>query len=427
MTAFLLRPLSPLIFRRGVEFGDDAGADGSEVHAMPLPATVAGAVRAAWADGADWCFGGPEDHAALRECITVSGPLLVRTAVDGDPGISGVMVPMPADAVALQREASDGSRDIQYRAMRPWRSDTGSGTDLPHGLCPVDGFGLERYGDMVDAPPQLWALDNVIRWLLNPEPSERGDQGAPMPPLQMRPHVALDEDKVGINERFYSSTEIDFGAMSHGYGNPFGWVSWRYDLLVDVAVEGRCASTGNVEALQGRARTLGAEGRACHITSAPSELWAAGSASFEPDTKILEKHRMLRVMLVTPALLRGGWIPDWLSADASDGRLRGCLPYVNVRVELVAVRSETWVPWAGRDSSAKNDRKTRSSGGGSRPIARLVPAGSVYWLRLLDQQLPEAGALARCFLKPIESGGQAARDGHGLMLVGIGSMSEKGP
>lgn len=114
---------------------------------------------------------------------------------------------------------------------------------------------------------------------------------------------------------------------------------------------------------------LGGDGRAAAVQ-------AVEKALPEPDYEAIARSRRGRLVLTTPGIFAGGWLPTGVTRQA-DGTLRFDLHGVKARVVSAAVpRYEVVSGWDLAQWRPK-------------PAQRAAPTGSVYWLDELDAT-PEA-------------------------------------
>lgn len=378
MPTYLIRPQAPLVFRTGRPFG---ATGGGETLPFPLPGTVAGALRTAWAEQQ------PQrpDYAALRERLCaaeVAGPLAAVIAADGhvEP-----LLPRPADALYL-----GSGKDMQLWRLQPHELPQDSGCDLPDGLLPVLLDPAAPKGKPSKEAPAFWRAPVLAEWLAGNKPAGPAAQhGIRALPVESRTHVALRADTWASDAgRLFQSAGLDFGARRDEAG---GWQAESYALLARSSLD-----------LDPALRRLGGEGRLAHI--APSSIWPQPPAGL---FDAIAETRRLRLVLATPALFAGGWRPAWL-----DDRLEGSPPdRPGLRLKLRAAAVERWQAVSGWDMAAGKGGK----GGQPRAVRRLVPAGAVYWFDLLEG---DAGALAALWLTPLADDPQDCRDGYGLALPG---------
>lgn len=379
MPTYLIRPQAPLVFRTGRPFG---ATGGGETLPFPLPGTVAGALRTAWAEQQ------PQrpDYAALRETLcaaAVAGPLAAVVEADGriEP-----LLPRPVDALYLGSGAETGV----WRLL-PGELPPGSGCDLPAGLLPVLLDAQAPKGKPAKEAPAFWRAAVMADWLSGkPLPAALADHGLPALPIETRTHVAMRPDTWASDSgRLFQSAGLDFGARRRTEGG--GWQERSHALLARSTL-----------AIEPAMRRLGGEGRLAHL--APAAVWPQPPAGL---FEAIVGQKQLRLILATPASFAAGWRPGWLDTDLT-GTPPDC-PGLTLRLRAAAV--ERWQPVSGWDMAAGRAGK----GGQPRAVRRLVPAGGVYWFELLQG---DAAALAALWLAPIADNPQDRRDGYGLALPG---------
>lgn len=384
MQTYLIRPQAPLVFRTGRPFG---ATGGGETLPFPLPGTLAGALRTAWAEQQ------PQrpDYPALRETLcaaTIAGPLAAAITADGRVES---LLPRPADALYL-----GSGEDMRVWRLQPQEIPPGCGCDLPAGLLPVLLDAAAPKGKPSKGAPAFWRAPVLAEWLAGRLPQgAAATHGAASLPVDIRTHVALRPDTWASDAgRLFQSAGLDFGARHRETG---GWQAESYALLARSSL-----------AIEPALRRLGGEGRLAHI--APADAWPqppAGLFDAIVGSAAGGRPPRLRLVLASPALFAGGWRPGWL-----DGRLEGSPPDCpGLRLRLRAAAVERWQAVSGWDMAAGRGGK----GGQPRAVRRLVPAGAVYWFDLLEG---DAAALAALWLTPLADDPQDRRDGYGLALPG---------
>lgn len=369
-----LLPMAPLICRSGRPFDDQAGADRAR---FPPPSTVAGCIRTAWARETGQDFG------AHLMALGVDGPLLARAGAGG--GLC-LYAPRPADALYF------GQKDTAccIRA-EPTPFTEGSGADLPDGLLPVVAKapdGKETKG------PAWWAWDDLLGFRRGDDElsySRLSNGGWSPPEGDLRTHVAIEPTTFAAKTGQLFQTEgLDFsppGGMADGPTSDLR-------LLVRVG-----------KPLSAAMAHLGGERRLAWIEPRESADWPV-----PPDGWLAQVARAkgLTLTLLTPALFAAGYRPGWLDEEvAGSGPLRraGSPPGLpGLRVVLCAAALGRWQPHSGWDLERQVPRAGR----------KLVPAGAVYWFRLVGD--PSAENLAALWLSSICDHEQDRRDGFGLVL-----------
>lgn len=380
---FMVDPWAPLVFRDGRPFGSNNGR--VETLPFPLPSTIAGALRASFADSAGWDF---ETRSSDLLRIGCDGPLLCRIK-DGVTTGGEALFPVPCDAEYLAAPAATDQK-LWYR-MRPRAMPAGDGCNLPEGMMP-----LFRSGGASKAPthaPEFWTRRDFENWLCDDSADTvmlRGDE-IPSLPVETRTHVSISRSTQTADDgMLFQTTGLDFNSprLEHG-----GWKSDRYALLARLhGAQVKSFSTF---------RSVGGEARLAHIREVPAYPW--WPSVDDRLCRALTGCRHLRLTLVTPALFRQGWRPGWLTLPNS-GPSRG-----GVAARLRAAAIPRWQAFSGW--------QMRPKPGGPRAVRRLVPAGSVFWFELAE---PAPDNLAeRMWLQSVCDDEQDRKDGFGLAVPGV--------
>lgn len=114
MTSYFIDPKAPLLFGDGRPFG---ATECAETLPFPLPSTVAGAMRTAYAEQRGMAFAGSRETLLS---LPIAGPLLASRSLANPQGDLEVYLPKPADAVYLQDtgSADRGSQDTGSEAAK---------------------------------------------------------------------------------------------------------------------------------------------------------------------------------------------------------------------------------------------------------------------------------------------------------------------
>lgn len=392
----VLAPRSPLVFRTGKPFGATGGGD---AMGFPPPATIAGALRAQFADTFNVLLNNHTDHENLQKRVTVKGPLLMHVK-DTD---AQVYFPCPADAVYLRNDRDPRSPKL-LRARPRTSVNNGEGCDLPEYLHPVF-LDAEENAKRADRPA-FWLEHAMVNWLMN-NAGPQMDGTSKMPPEDRRIHVAIDAETLAhIDGRLFQSTGLDFGPRRVERDNEF-FENDAWGLLAQLSD----TQGAKLDDLKNAVRRVGADGRSARLV-AVDNAWPKINVNLSAALSALKKGDYLRLILATPAIFSGGWRPGWLKEEIDGGKsaYRGSPPgAANIRLELVAVAIERWTPFSGWDMKINKPRAIR----------RLAPAGSVYWFKLIAG----SGAdLLPLWLAPISDNEQDRRDGFGLALPGLADI-----
>lgn len=357
----LIEPRDPLIVRDGRPFTSSPGARARSLP-FPLPQTLAGAIRTRIGLTQGWCF--PEDAAKARQ-IGIRGPLLVeRQGEDWQP-----MAPAPADAVLL----SGAKRTCLYRLL-PLDPGQGVQTNLPEGLYPV-GIPHPDSKSKPLAMPRFWSWATFERWLDEPPLQRevaRETLGHDGPVGEMRTHLKLNPKTQTAEEGYlFQTSGLEFVRKIGGSPRRLALALW-------------------VEGAPNGLFPLGGERRLA--------LWQEQTLTQpEPPPGLLERlkqHRAARVIFLTP----GAFAEDYLPRGR---RLRGA------SIEAVAL---------GRSTVASGWDLERHE---AKPSRRLVPSGSVYFVRFPDwSEVQIETWLKEVWMQNLSDEVRDRLDGYGLAVVG---------
>ena len=138
---------------------------------------------------------------------------------------------------------------------------------------------------------------------------------------------------------------------------------------------------------------LGGDHRsACYAVSSWDDISPA-----EIKSKIKENNRF-KVVLLTPAIFKNGWLPGGIDKDTLEGRVN------SVEVKLVGACLGKPVGIGGFDLVKKMPKV----------MEKAVPAGSVYYFELREGNMDEV--FERVWLRSI--GDKRAQEGFGISLIG---------
>jgi CRISPR-associated protein Cmr3 len=419
---------SPLAFRTGMPFGEADGGGGDAGLTLPRPATLAGGLRAAWADATGHFNGRINDsmaHKSLRASLAVTGPWLAEM---DDHGNVAPLVPVPADAAMHENPKT---RQRHWYAMAPAapieKGASTGGCNLVPGVEPVhDALPVETAVD--DASP-YWTWQAMLAWLDVARPADaavasaKGRDGLAM---HVRQHQRRDVSRnVAEDGALFESPAVD--------GWPAAWydprvASFRTVLAARLSVN--AALQHPADALNGVVCTLGADGHSVRWRalaagddrpSAQAPKWQGPSPDECPQSiaqklTALKKGGRLRMVLATPGLFKAGARPGFL-----DEHLKGQLGTHGPEVKLVAAALKRWTSHAGVArflNPAHAPNAGPSPVRGLRSLRRVVPAGAVYWLELL-KDWPDGFDPATLWAVSVADDEQDRRDGWALALWGL--------
>lgn len=346
------------------------------------PSVLAGSVRTMLGkvNGADF----DQNTVARLKNVTVAGPLPLWK--------NTLFLPAPLDLVVGNDK--DGNR-IAY-PLRPTKMRNGEWCNLPkENLRPVmmpqevdDDFKpLSTAG--------FWSREMIIKWLASdpapfnaPPPPEEADPAAgfmPLPEKDARVHVSIDPvSGLAKESMLFETVGLDLdgrGVQIAARVDPNDF-EWRDSF-----------------------HPLGGERRLGYWAKGDDPGWGS-----PPEIqKALEGASHLRMVLATPAVFKGGWLPGWLDWDTLSGAPPGAPAGITLTLRAASV--DRWKPLSGWD--LEKGRR------GPKPIRRLVPAGSVYFFEVQGNPVELAEDL---WLRPVSDtvGGQNySTDGFGLALWGV--------
>lgn len=357
---------------RGWGTSDSGRAGGLD---WPLPNTLLGMIRSA----------------VGRAVESRTGCLLVGS--QWEQATSAVQL---GAALALRREATQRAWEPRHR-MWPVPADALFVEDAPHvqRLDPVAPKAVLRK-DVADGllfpevpektkprpGPRWWTEDEFVDWLMLKAVLNNvraSDLEARAMASRTQVHVKVDPETFTADEGMLFSVEVTEPLRAVGRNT----YEWSIALESDVPDEDSDALSQSVFVVGGNGRSARAEPTTESLFALPSAMRSASWGS------------RVRLVVVTPALFEGGWLPDGFARR--DDCIEGCLPSIGPVILRAA-----YVP-----------RPQHASGwdvvkGTPRATERLVPAGAVYFVESLDG-------------RPFEK-----KDVEGLWLMGIGGRTEHG-
>lgn len=385
---YLLHPRAPLVFGTGKPL--DFGLGGDSL-AFPFPATVAGALRAAYSAA----NGQTPDPFATIDGLQLRQIALARFDWLQPDKPATLLLPRPADAVYINQK-------MLHLAPQP--SPAHSWTDLAPGLqlLALQGENEDKKGKP-DTAPAWWSAHDYSLWLADPKSQTQPIISAPDTQADERTHVVIDpHGKGAVTGGLFRSTGRDFGPSPQN--NP-SEATHGYALVI---------STQEPQSLDGITRRLGGEGRFVRFEKQSAALQEPA----QPEG--LDKATRVRFVLTTPAVFPDqGWHPDALAYDPSTNTIHGNLTINGkaIPAQLLAAAITRAQSYSGWQPATDNDPNTAHQGqpGPGRPW-RVVPAGSVYWLQVSKGDAPALWGQSLCADGPH---GQWHTNGWGRGFVGL--------
>ncbi len=385
--SYLIRPLSPLVFRSAKPFG--SLSDASDII-FPLPSSGAGLIRTQTLlqnhyelvpNSGDSLTVTEEDQKKLLE-IGHKGPFLV---VLGEDSNYTIYVHKPANALYLKNKES-GKIELIRLTPQSAVNEEMTGSDLPADLLPVM---MERNIKGKPQPgPMLWPLQQLIEWQngKNVTFEALSEQGIQSLPVDVRTHVAIDNSThAGIEGQLFQSASYDFGAMRKDIKEG-GWHDRSYGFLLLSDAD-----------LHNNHVRFGGESRLSEMQTVAmsQDLIMPQSLALE-----VEQAKGLQLTLLTPAIFSNGYLPAWLEEKT----LTGVLPHTSIQVRLKACAMDRWLPVSGWDLHQKKPKAMR----------KAVASGAVYWFEVLEGDI---SSITNLYFSSVSDQIQDQKDGFGIVAV----------
>jgi CRISPR-associated protein Cmr3 len=304
------------------------------------------------------------------------GPILVKLNTDGN--IDQFLMPAPKDALFIKSDRVDEA--IRYD-LKP----------LTFSQAEIDLQNLKICGpanQIKEKPhpkaPGYWYWEQYLEWLNKPKTSQvkLSDLGLPSLIQGSRTHV-------GIN----SSTQVaEEGALFQTSALEFDFIRRRSGDSYDLASTQRFGIFLATDAdFSGGVNHLGGEHRIVCWSEVDNPL-PFGSCP-EELKKQIKNDGHCRLLLLTAAYFEKGYLPTWLDEFG---------------VTVEAVITERYQGVSGWDYDKNKPKPTR----------RLVPAGSVYFLKLPPEEQAQDKFIEDVWFQTVSDDPQLRLDGFGLAILG---------
>jgi len=346
---FALVPRDGLFCKDGRGWHTSASGRG---HALdwPWPSTVLGAVRTAWGREEESRRGSsfrPDEWREWTATIRLGRTLALRRPHGQAWAAEHRIWPVPADALWLE------------------------GEDRVHRLDPVPGDIPTLGRDDDEAREALWwpRLGGREKPLRAARWWNEGDFCAW---LAGHPVLACNQpDILAPPRRIQVQVGIRVAELTADEG-----VLFSHDVLETLEQEAEWAIAVEADVPSSaplQLATLGSDSRLAQIEEMSSEM-------FNPPASLLKTFRQgskgLRLVVVTPACFRRGWLPDGFEQRGRE--YRGHLPDVDGEVVLRAAFVPRPVHVSGWDMAANGGE------GAPKPTLRLVKPGAIYFFERAD-------------------------------------------
>jgi CRISPR-associated protein Cmr3 len=387
-----IRPIDPLISRDSRSFGQGQGRKVRSLDWL-TPLVVCGSLRSFLGKRRGYDF--PQEVVDELKCIQFRGPFLEleRGESEGE-----LYFHRPLDFVA------DKEKGYAIRPPKNEPEKPRGGANMPEGLVPA--FIQNTCEDFKPEPaPAFWSASAMTRWLENEDPCDFSlswPEGISGPIRDERVHVRIDpETGASLDSFLFTTTGLDF-RMKKDAKKKRGEI-----LQLTIAVEATPPDApvdydeylGELSSLH----PLGGERRLAEWSRETPHAYGWNP----PQMRMTESVSAIRMILATPAIFSNGWLPDWIAPEEMEGNIPGL--DTNIRVKLVSAVTGRWEPISGWSY----EKKSR----GVKPLHRMVPAGSVYFFKILGESI-DGAVLKELWLRSV-CGGQYKNDGFGAALWGV--------
>lgn len=371
-----------LVPRDGIFCKDGRGWDTSTLgrgHGLdwPWPSTVLGALRTASGRDVEARTGrrfGADDWRTHAAGITLARTLVLRRAIRAAWSVSHRTWPAPADARRLT-----GAAELHRLEPVPpplptlGRDDDEAREALWVPLLPDKAKPLPE--------PRWWSEERFVAWLAGHRVPADDPTNAVELRRRIQAHVEIQQDTRTVEEEaLYSHDVVETLERE---------VEWALGVEVELPGESPVSAS------------LGSDSRIAHVEALQAALFAPPATVIDAFKK---GSRGLRLVVVTPAVFSGGWLPDGL--ERSGRELRGQIRGLDTQLVLRAAMVPRAVHISGWDLAARCPK----------PAAAMVPPGTVYFFERVDGKAfeePEARAL---WLAAI---GDRVAEGFGRVVPGV--------
>lgn len=396
MNAWIIEPRDSLIVRDGRPFGLGSGREATSLD-FPFPSTTTGGVRTrAGLDHRGIFDSGLIE--AVRQ-IGVYGPLLVELNKAGE--VSNWLMPAPSDALIVRVESDEKKANIKRLAPIDVPPIL---TNLENDLLPV-GVGNPLKGKPVADAPRYWYWDSFIDWLIEAkdsqvEPLTLGHGG---PEKDSRVHVSIGDSLTAGDGELFQTRGLEFRRV---LADEKLKDTKRLSLVVFVE------DNAQAQNIKSGLAPLGGERRLVMWREDTSDK--ANEIGHCPDEIKREVigNGHCRLLLLTPAFFQKGFYPEWLLQTR-----------YGVTPELRAIANSRHQVVSGWDLAKISVKNGKTIVGEPKPTRRLVPSGSVLFLKL-DGDSENIGKWVEetwfsCISDDHPKGEQDFRkDGYGLSMLG---------
>ncbi len=348
----------------------------------PWPSTLLGAIRTAWGRMEEQDSGirfGALDWLNKTAHITLGRTLTLRRPHDALWSQEHRVWPVPADTLWLEGDGGiQGLDPVPADVHTLGRDDDPAREALWRPRIDATAKAISR--------PRWWGEAEFMMWLQETLPKVKRTSDCPQIERRIQVHVGIRDDIQTADEGVLFSHDV------------LETLERKAEWAVGIEIE--CPSN-----LKSPIATVGSDSRIAQVENLSPSI-------FEPPPDLIarfnEESPGLRLVTVTPACFRRGWLPDGL--EPSEGEYRGFLPGVEGEVVLRAAFVPRPMHISGWDMAANGGR------GAPKPTRRMVAPGAVYFFERVGGR-PFGQAEAR--LLWMAQIGQYTEEGFGCVVPGI--------
>lgn len=362
MKTYFIKPIDSLLFGDGKPFSCVPGSTATSL-VIPHSIPIAGAVRTRL--GLD--KSGRFDSSRIAELkeVTVNGPIFAQ--IRPDEKFVDWVFPIPSDAVPI-----GDINKFYWKRLRPLTVPEGA-KYCSFGLKSLVPAGFESHIPQkpIKGKSLLWSWEkNLKPWLINDSDIIGSDSEIRTPEADRRIHIGLSDQEVTIEGALFSTESRN-------------WVFKDYFLSLSVMV-GADVPEG-LGPLGGEMRQVRWEATDLIWPDVPKEVVESA------------KKGKVRMVLATAACFNDGSKPETFLKDAPKG------------TELISQISGNYQGISGWDYETKKPKPTK----------RLVPAGSVFFLKLGGTEQERELWLRNTWLNTVSDTEEDRKSGLGLALFGV--------
>lgn len=374
----MIQPTDLLFFRNAKPFKSGEGAYGESLD-LPFPSTIYGAIRShlLFEHCKDYDRFLSADEGDLSEVIGTPqkyGSLRIKDMGIWDGDLKRPLYPIPGDLVCHK----DGESDTIFSLLlqrRPEWSITNS---------PTEYVLFHNRTGKVESPERTFIHADILKRYLNNDLDE---------------NLKDDKDKGEIVSREYrtglkKSHTTKTAEEGYLYRTEMIRLSHAYSFFVEVSgTEGLLSKRGLLK--------LGGVSRSAEFKELESHVPSMDLCTSTREK--IEETGLFKIYLSTPAILDKGWIPGGFNQEGED--VKGDL--LGMGIQILAASIKKYQLISGWDIAGNKPR----------PGFRVVPAGSVYYCKLLDK-----GISVDDLLKIQEEGLSDRRGEEGFGRIYIGGV-----